>query len=90
MKPAAEIETLIMTFLTSHLSAAEEGPAADSNLIAEGYLDSVGLMRLIHHLESSLDIKIPPHDLVPRNFLSVKAMVSYLNSGSLLSRRAVP
>jgi acyl carrier protein len=70
-----------MSFVVSNLSAAsQEEPAFGTNLIADGYLDSVSIMRLVRHLESSLEIKIPPRDLVPRNFLTIDAMVSYLSS----------
>jgi acyl carrier protein len=81
MKPTAELESLIMSFVVSNLSvASQDDPAPGTNLIADGYLDSVSIMRLVHHLESSLHIKIPPRDLVPRNFLTVNAMVSYLST----------
>ena len=81
MKPPAEIKDLIMSFIVSNLSAAaQEAPGPGTNLIADGYLDSVSIMRLVHHLENSLQIKIPPRDLIPRNFLTVDAMVCYLST----------
>jgi acyl carrier protein len=81
MKPPSELENLIMSFVVSNLDAAsQDDPAPGTNLIADGYLDSVSIMRLVHHLESSLEIRIPPRDLVPRNFLTVDAMVSYLST----------
>lgn len=85
------IEDLILSFLASQLPAdMREELGLDSHLIAEGYLDSIGMMRLIHHLESRLGIKIPPQDLVPRNFVTVKAMISYLMSGRLAPAPQVP
>jgi acyl carrier protein len=76
-----ELENLITRFLVNDLAAAAQGElTAESNLIAGGYLDSVGVMRLIHHLESKLSLKIPVRDVVPANFVTIGAMVRYLRA----------
>ena len=51
----------------------------EENLFVSGQVDSVGIMRLVAHVESALGIKIPPGDLVPDNFRTVTAMSSYLD-----------
>ncbi|MCH6255172.1 acyl carrier protein [Puniceicoccaceae bacterium K14] len=79
MKNAHELEALISAFLTDDLLVEDDSSLTpESNLFAEGYIDSIGIMRLIAHLESELDTKIPPKDLVPKNFMTIKAMVAYL------------
>jgi acyl carrier protein len=76
---AVDLEQFITSFLVHDLAAAGEGElTAESNLIAGGYLDSVSVMRLIHHLESRLSLKIPVRDVVPANFVTIGAMVRYL------------
>jgi len=80
-KSGSEIEALIRDFLANSLSPKPiESLSSDSNLFTEGYLDSIGIMKLITHLESQLEIKIPSKDLIPKNFLTIQAMLSYLEN----------
>ncbi|MBC2607977.1 acyl carrier protein [Pelagicoccus albus] len=74
-----DILVRIHKILTIDLDLAEgEEIAPDTNLIAEGFLDSINAMRLVSKIESEFDTKIPPRDLVPANFLSEQAMADYL------------
>ena len=50
----------------------------DENLLTGGLVDSVGLMRLIAHLEDRVDVNVPPKDLIPDNFRTVRLMATYL------------
>lgn len=84
MKSEPELESLIMSFLVNKLEAVTEGDISiDTNILAEGLLDSMAIMRLIAHIEESLAIKIPLQDLIPVNFISVQAMVSYLSANAV-------
>lgn len=79
MKPASEIQEIIVSFIADDVgSVSREELSLDENLFTSGHLDSISIMRLIAHLESELGFKIPPRDLVPKNFLTVNAMVAYL------------
>lgn len=73
------LESMIATYIAETLLGS---PGAtidpDENLFTGGYVDSVGILRLIAHVESTLGIAIPPIDLVPQNFRSVRAMAGYL------------
>ena len=79
MKNATDIEANIMQYICQELLG---GDAADldpeDNLITSGLVDSVGAMRLIAHIETSLNITIPPTELVPQNFRTVRVMSTYL------------
>ena len=50
-----------------------------ANLFASGQIDSVGIMRLIRFLEDTLELVIPPGDLIPDNFRTVEVMANYLD-----------
>ena len=81
MKSATEIEALIRSFLMRNvIGGTMEELSLESNLFAEGYVDSIGIMKLIAHIESGLELKIPPKDLVPKNFMTIQSMVSYLET----------
>lgn len=73
------LEALIVSFIADELSGSSTAAIdCDENLFTGGYVDSVGIMRLIAHLESRLQIRIPPADLIPENFRSVRVMAAYL------------
>ena len=74
-----ELENLILEFISSRLQRSDDEVLdPEENLFSSGIVDSMGIMRLIAHLETTLDTKIPPRDLVPQNFRSVRVMSSYL------------
>lgn len=50
----------------------------EESLFTSGYVDSVGIMRLIAFVEATLGLTIPPTDLVPGNFRTVRTMAAYL------------
>ncbi|EDY84003.1 hypothetical protein VDG1235_3630 [Verrucomicrobiia bacterium DG1235] len=81
MPSPSEIEEIIVSFIVETLAAAERNEIdREDNLIVDGILDSISIMRLIAHLETELDFKIPPRDLISSNFMTIKAMVTYLSS----------
>lgn len=79
MKSAAEIKSLITNFISEDLMVESVNElSSEGNLFVEGHIDSMGIMKLIAHIESNLQIKIPPKDLVPKNFMTIQAMIDYL------------
>jgi|GEM_PF-496952 len=80
-KDLSALEETIARFIETELLGRDAGPLdREENLFVSGSVDSVGIMRLIAHLEASLDLRIPPQDLVPKNFRSVRIMAQYLDS----------
>jgi len=74
----AVLEGLITRFIESEILSQDETVEPDENLFVSGAVDSIGIMRLIAHLEETLAVKIPPRDLVPKNFRTIRAMAEYL------------
>ena len=60
----------------------EQGVKIESqdDLLEDGLIDSLGVMRLITYLESEFGVKVPPQDMVIENFITVEAMVNYIDS----------
>ena len=76
---AAAIEALITSFITREvLGQPDAAIDRDDNLFTSGHLDSVGIMRLIAYLETTLGRTIPPADLVAQNFRTIAVMAAYL------------
>lgn len=51
---------------------------ADEDLLADGMVDSLGMVRLVAFIEDELGIVVPPEDFVVENFLSVDHITAYL------------
>jgi len=74
-----QIESLIAAFIRDELIGDESVIIdADENLLASGMVDSVGLVRLIARLKEQLGVTVPPKDLIPENFRTIRIMVAYL------------
>ncbi len=82
------IESLIVEFIQTELidDAGRDAVDLDENLFTSGLLDSVGVVRLIAHMQTRLGVHVPPPDLVPDNFRTVRVMAAYLRGLELAHR----
>ncbi len=56
----------------------EEELEAQDDLLGDGILDSLGMMKLILFIETEFEIKVPPQDMVIENFMTVQHIGDYL------------
>jgi acyl carrier protein len=81
-----QLEQAIIDFIREQIAASADLQIdPEDNLFTGGHVDSLGIMRLIAHLERTLEIDIPLIERVPDNFRSVRVMADYL-SGKLENR----
>jgi acyl carrier protein len=79
MSATQPIEDLVIRFIRDQLhpgSKIEVDP--EENLFTSGLVDSIGAMRLVNHVETELNTRIPPPDLIPANFRTIRVMATYL------------
>jgi acyl carrier protein len=71
---AAEVEQ----FIVSDVAAGRglDSLAHDSDLLAEGVIDSIGIMELIAFLEGKYGVKVDDDDIDPENFRSIDSIVA--------------
>jgi acyl carrier protein len=50
----------------------------EDDLLLSGLVDSLGVMRLVNHLEQQYSIKIPPEDVTIEHFMNIEAISLYL------------
>ncbi len=50
----------------------------DAELFGEGFVDSLGLMRLVAHLQEAYRIAVADEDLVPENFATVARLARFV------------
>ena len=74
------IEELILDFVRDQLVGDDvEQIGLEDNLLLAGLIDSVGIVRLIAHVSAELRVTIPPGDLIPDNFRTIRIMAAYLH-----------
>jgi len=60
------------------LDSTQTELAPDDDLLEDGLVDSLGVMRLIAFIESEFGFAVPPEDVTVDSFMSVTAIVAYL------------
>lgn len=70
-----DIVTFVTGLLQSKLGIAV---VPDENLFATGAVDSVGIMQAIAAIEEHFQIQIPPSDLLPANFRTIRLTADYV------------
>ena len=81
LRPAAEagervsvdIVKEIQGYVLSEFAAERDEIAPDENLLGQGILDSMGILKLVTFLEQRFGIETVDDDLVPENFESIDA-----------------
>ena len=56
----------------------EDELEATDDLLGDGILDSLGMMKLILFIETEYKTKVPPQDMVIENFMTVQHICDYL------------
>lgn len=73
-------EDTVRGFIIDDLGWA--GPAsdltADYDLLENDVVDSLGILRLVTLIEEHFDVEIPDEQLVPENFVSLRALASLI------------
>ncbi|MEM6640921.1 MAG: acyl carrier protein [Pseudomonadota bacterium] len=74
------IATTLLDYIRTELLDDMDDVATDENLLADGMVDSLGMMRLMDFIEQTFGLAVPPEDLVSSNFRTVDRLVAYLSS----------
>lgn len=77
-----EVESDVRRFISENfpLSASGSELRASDSLLEAGVIDSVGVLELIEHLESTYAIQIPDEDVLPENLDSIGAIAAYVSA----------
>jgi acyl carrier protein len=73
------LKTEIRRFvIDTFLFGSDDGVANNTSFLANGIIDSTGVMELVAHLEKTYRIKIKDDELVPENLDSIDAIAAYI------------
>ncbi|MBT8103721.1 MAG: acyl carrier protein [Gammaproteobacteria bacterium] len=76
-------QLLILDYIrTEILHDAGCSIGVDDELLLDGVLDSLAVMRLVAFLEANTGTAIPPEDVTLENFRSIGAIAAYLDQPS--------
>jgi acyl carrier protein len=71
-----ELEERLGEYLSSRaLTSQAIGP--DDDLLANGVIDSMGVMELVSFLEDELGVAVDDSEIVPENFRSLRALSTF-------------
>lgn len=80
MEQREAIENDVRRFITDNFPLGGSGHelAGSDSLLEVGVIDSVGVLELIEHLESTYELQIPDADVLPENLDSIDAIGRYV------------
>lgn len=52
----------------------------EDDLLGSGLVESMGMMRLIQYVEEEFEVTVEPQDMTIENFMTVAAMVEFIES----------
>jgi len=77
---STDLRALLRQWIIDQLlgGRAPDGFDDDTDLIADGVMDSLAIMRTLAYLESEHGLRIGDGDLVPERFASVRALAAFV------------
>ena len=74
-----DLKAILTGFVSEELLDLDEPVSADESLLAEGMVDSLGMMRLVAFIEQEFGYKVPAGDLTIQNFRTIGVLSDYLD-----------
>lgn len=73
-----DIEARLSEYVSEELLDGGYSVEPDEKLLADGLVDSLGMMRLVAFITDSFELEVPPEDVVIGNFATIARMAEYL------------
>jgi acyl carrier protein len=79
---ATPMEEVIINYIVAEIHGGDPDLdiSAEDDLLGSGLLGSMEMMRVVEHIERSFDFRVAPQDMAIENFMTVAAMVKYIES----------
>jgi len=76
------METVVRDYITRESNTNPDSPPVkdDTELIDSGIIDSLSMLDLVRFIEDKFAVKVPPVDVVPKNFGTVGAICNYVRN----------
>ena len=75
-----ELTRKLITYIVSDvlLDSSQSELTVNDDLLEDGLVDSLGIMKLLAYIESEFGFAVPAQDVTVETFMSVDAIVAYL------------
>lgn len=73
-----DMHQTIQKYINEEIRNGDSPVGIDEDLLSDGMIDSISMVRLITFIEETCAIEIPPEDLIIENFETIRVMVDYL------------
>ena len=82
------LESLLAEYINRHLVDVEDGVRvdADTELLLDGHVDSVGVIQLVSYIAEQLGFEVPPEDVTIEHFGTVSLLAGYLDAHGVRPR----
>ena len=70
----------LKNFVNEELLSGDLTVDTEDNLLKNGMVDSIGMVRLVGFIEENYGISVPPEDFTIENFQSIKIITDYLQN----------
>lgn len=77
MNVREELEKFILSELA--VDQDKQSLAPDEDLLMQGIIDSMGVLKLSTFMEEKFGIKITDMDMVPENFQNIESLTKFVN-----------
>ncbi len=74
-----DVRETLANIIANELLRSGDSVDYDDNLLAEGMVDSLGMLRLVGYIEDIYGYKVPPTDFVIENFRTLNQLNQYLS-----------
>ena len=76
MNTLKDLEKAVITEVAADIGKQTLEP--DEDLLEQGIIDSLGLMKLIEYIEKAYSIKVNDEEIVPENFQNLNVMTRFV------------
>jgi len=80
--PTYDVKDVLKNYLHEELedNSGTVEVREEDNLLANGIIDSLGVLKLVSFIEHQFNVQIPDEEVTIRNFRSLKDIASYLET----------
>ena len=75
-----DFKSQLLTFVNEEILDGIDCIDAEENLLSDGVVDSLGMLRLVGFIELSFDVKIAPEQFIIENFRTIDTISRFLST----------
>jgi acyl carrier protein len=83
MTKPSDVEASLTAFIQDELLGGDDGEVApEDDLLGNGLVDSIGVMRIVQHVDARFGVRVQPADITLENFQTIARIAAYVRSNA--------